>query len=54
MYIPQIFCVFWLVCNYAESFNLDVENIVELKDPSEQSGSYFGYSLAFYRDETLR
>ena len=35
-------------------FNLDVDNVKELKAEAGQKGALFGYSLAFYRDDQNR
>ena len=44
-----------LIINFgARGFNLDVENIRTLSPELNQKGSFFGYSLAFYRDDQNR
>ena len=35
-------------------FNLDVDQIRELRAETHQEGALFGYSLAFYRDDQNR
>ena len=35
-------------------FNLDVDQIRELRAETDQEGALFGYSLAFYRDDQNR
>ena len=37
-----------------DGFNLDVDNVKELKAETDQKGALFGYSLAFYRDDQNR
>ena len=37
-----------------DGFNLDVDNVKELKAETDKKGALFGYSLAFYRDDQNR
>ena len=42
------------VMNSVYGFNLDVDEIIELRAETHQKGALFGYSLAFYRDDHNR
>ena len=51
LYFHAVFC--HMVVKIV-GFNLDVQNIIELKRNNYQNGSYFGYSMAFYVDRFNR